>query len=71
MHALSYLFAQAKALYAKEPARAISAVAGAIVFLAADAGIVLPDQSVIAALGFALPLIFGGEAIRSRVSPSK
>ncbi len=58
-----------KKLWAKEPARVVSVVAAAVVFIAASLGVVLPHESVLSAVGFVLPILLGGEVIRSQVSP--
>lgn len=57
------------ALWRAEPARVTAAVAYLLVFLAAKAGIVIDEQSVIDALIIGLPILLGGEAARGQVVP--
>lgn len=63
------LIYRARDLIAKYPARTISVVASAVVFLAARLGVVVPEQSVVHSLEFILPLILSGELTHRRVSP--
>lgn len=69
------LIAQARAfvqkLWAKEPARIISSVGSAVVFIVAKLGIVVPAQSITHAVAIAVPLLLGGQLIRGVVSPAK
>lgn len=58
-----------KKLWAKEPARVVSVTVAALVFVAAKLGVVVPQESIATAVAFALPLLLGGELIRSQVSP--
>lgn len=60
----------AQKLWAKEPARVVSVTVAGVVFVCAKAGIIVPVESVGAAVAFALPLLLGGELIRSQVSPA-
>lgn len=58
------------AVYRKEPARVISTAAAVIVFVLARAHVVVPEQSVVHAIEFAIPFLFVGEATRRKVSPA-
>lgn len=66
---ISTIIARIKSLYTQEPAVVISAAAAAIVFVAANFGIVVDQTSVLSALAYVLPILFGGVIIRSKVSP--
>lgn len=57
--------------YDTEPARVISLAAAVVVFVAAKFGIAVPEQSALTALGLILPILFGGEAIRRKVTPTR
>lgn len=57
-------------LWAKEPARVVSAVAAVIVFVAAKCGAVIPAEPVLNAVALMLVPLLGGEAIRSQVAPT-
>lgn len=59
----------AQKLWTKEPARVVSVTAAGVVFVCAKLGIIVPVESVATAVAFALPLLLGGELIRSQVSP--
>lgn len=59
-----------KALWVTEPARLIAALAALAVFVAAKAGVVVSEQDVGAALLIILPILLGGEAARTKVSPA-
>lgn len=56
-------------VWTKEPARVVSIAAAAVVFVAAKLGIAVPTQTVADALAYAIPILLGGELIRSQVSP--
>lgn len=56
-------------LWYDEPARVIAILAAAVVFAATRIGIVVEEQSVTTALLLVLPVLLGGEATRSRVTP--
>lgn len=75
MSKIKQLLTAAKAallkVWAKEPARVVSVVAAVVVFAAAKAGVVISPQAIIPAIGLAIPFLFGGELIRSQVSPAK
>ena len=60
----------AQSLWNKEPARIVSVTVAVLVFLCAKLGIVVPTQSIASAVAFALPLLLGGELIRTQVTPS-
>lgn len=57
-------------LWRREPARVIAALAGAVVFVAANVGVIVDQQDALDALALTLPLLLGGEAIRGRVEPT-
>lgn len=59
-----------RALWATEPARVITVLVAVVVFVAAKAGVVINEQDVGEALAIVLPVLLGGEAIRSKVSPA-
>lgn len=56
-------------LWAREPARITSFLAAAIVFVCAKAGILVDAQSVGSAIAIVVPILLGGEHIRSKVVP--
>ncbi len=58
-----------KSIWAKEPTLVISALVAAIVFVCAKLGIVVNEQSILAALAYVLPILFGGVVTRSKVYP--
>lgn len=64
------LLDQLRALWLAEPARVIAALAAVAVFVLAQLGVVVDEQSVGAALAIALPILLAGEATRARVSPA-
>lgn len=65
----SRALALVRRLWAKEPARVVSGVAAVAVFVCAKIGVVVPAESITSAVAFALPLLLGGELIRSQVTP--
>jgi hypothetical protein len=67
---LTQALALVKSLWAKEPTRVVSVVAAAVVFVAAKVGVIVPVESVANAIAFAVPLLIGGELIRTQVSPA-
>jgi ABC-type Co2+ transport system permease subunit len=60
-----------KNLYKTEPVVVLSAVAAAVVFVAANFGIVVDETSVLSALEYVVPILLGGAVARSLVSPVK
>lgn len=56
--------------YERNPARTLSLLAAVVVFVAAKAGLVLPEATVAQALSAVLPIIVGGQLIHDRVSPA-
>ena len=58
-----------KALWLAEPARVAGYVAALIVFLAASFGVVVDEQSVVAAILYVVPIIIGTESTRAKVTP--
>jgi len=58
-------------LYKKEPVVVLTAVASAVVFVAANFGIVVDQTSVLSALELVVPILLGGVVTRSLVSPVK
>ena len=73
MHRIRWFFEDVADLivntYQDYPARTISAVASAVVFVAASQGIVVDESSVLEALAVVLPILLGGNVIHNRVSP--
>lgn len=59
-----------RALWATEPVRVITIVAAIVVFVFAKAGVVIDQQDVLDALVIVLPILLGGEAARTQVSPA-
>ena len=57
------------ALWRNEPALVISSLAAAVVFLAAKAGVVIDQQTLVDSLGIVLPILLGGTLIRRKVTP--
>lgn len=57
-------------LWKSNPARVVAFVASAVVFVAAKFGIVVPEQTVLEALAYIVPILFGGEVTRGLVSPA-
>lgn len=53
-----------------EPAHVVSVGVSIIVFVCAKVGIIVPQQSVGAALALILPVLLGGALIRSQVTPA-
>lgn len=53
-----------------EPARVISAVTGAVLFVATNFGFVVQETSVTTAVTILLGVLFSGEVVRSKVSPA-
>ena len=51
------------------PARCIALVTSVAVFVAAKAGVVVPEQSIVHAVAYVLPILLGGEATHRRVTP--
>lgn len=60
-----------KNLYKTEPVVVFSAVAAAVVFVAANFGIVVDETSVLSALEYVVPILLGGAVARSKVTPVK
>lgn len=60
-----------KNLWATEPTRVIAAVTGAVVFVAANFGLVVQEASVTTAVAALLVILLGGEVTRSKVTPAK
>ncbi len=56
-------------LYKTEPVVVLSAVASAIVFLAANFGIVVNETSVLSALEYIVPILGLGVYARTKVTP--
>ena len=60
---------RAAALWRNEPALVITSLAAAVVFLAAKAGVIIDQQTLVDSLGIVLPILFGGAVIRRKVTP--
>lgn len=60
---------RAAALWRNEPALVITSLAAAVVFLAAKAGVIIDQQTLIDSLGIVLPVLLGGTLIRRKVTP--
>ena len=60
-----------KNLYHTEPVVVLSAVAAAVVFVAANFGVVVDETSVLSALEYVVPILLGSAVTRSLVSPVK
>lgn len=58
-------------LWTREPARVIAVLVAVVVFALAKAGVVVDEQNVGEALALILPVLLGGEAIRSQVAPAE
>ncbi len=61
---------RAAALWRNEPALVITSLAAAVVFLAAKAGVIIDQQTLIDSLGIVLPVLLGGAVIRRKVTPA-
>lgn len=57
-------------LWQREPVRVATALAAIVVFIAAQAGVVITQQDVLPTLLVLLPLIAGGEVVRKAVTPA-
>ena len=60
-----------RALWRTEPTRVVSLLVAAIVFAAAKAGVAVDEQAIGEALLLSLPILLGGEVVRSQVSPAE
>lgn len=70
MDTLIRIYDALKGLYKQYPALANSVAASAVVFAAAKLGIVVDEQSVAAAVAYALPIILlGGVQTHRKVTP--
>jgi len=58
-------------LWAKEPTRITSAIVAVVLFVAAKVGVVIPEADILEALGLILPVLFGGEVVRRKVTPTR
>lgn len=67
----SWAIAQARYYYERYPARFHSAAAAAVIFAATKFGIVVDEQSLQAALAYALPILLAGQATHAKVEPVK
>jgi len=59
-----------KALWVTEPVALTTALVAVVVFVAAKLGILVDEQNVGEALGLVLPILLGGAAARTQVSPA-
>lgn len=60
-----------KGLYKAEPARFIALVVAAVIAVASVFGVVVDKQDAVQVVALVVAVLFGGEATRRRVSPSK
>ena len=60
-----------KALWHTEPTRVITLLTALVVFAAAKFGVLVDDHDVATALALVVPVVLGGETIRSQVSPAQ
>lgn len=67
---LKNAFAALENLYRREPVRVLSTVASAVVFVGAKLGVIVPEQSVLHALEYVVPIILSSEIARGHVSPA-
>ncbi len=58
-----------KKLWATEPTLVISALVAAVVFVCAKLGIVVNAVGIEQAIAYIIPILVGGVAVRSKVSP--
>lgn len=56
-------------LWRREPARVAAVIAYVVIVIAAKAGVVVDEQSALAAVLIGLPILLGGEAVRGQVVP--
>lgn len=68
--AIARALAAAKAAWKKEPARIVSGLAAVVVFAAAKFSIVVPEAGIAQALGLVVPILLGGQLVRSKVTPT-
>lgn len=67
---MSTLLTYARALWITQPVRVITIATSLLVFAAARAGVIVSEQDISSALLLVLPIILGGEAARTQVSPA-
>lgn len=58
-----------RAVWETNPVRVTAIIASIVVFAATQLHVVLGEASVVESLGLVLPILLGGEAARSKVSP--
>lgn len=68
---LKNAYATVASLVKKYPARSASYTAAVVVFVAAKFGVVLPTESVLAAIVTVLPTLGAGEVVHRNVTPAK
>jgi hypothetical protein len=67
---ITNLITRVKNLYHTEPVVVLTAVASAVVFVAANFGIVVNETSLLSAFEYIVPLLLTGGVIRSQVTPA-
>ncbi len=58
-----------QSIWLREPAVVLSALAGAVLFVASQLGIVIPETDVLTGLAYVVPILLAALGIRSQVSP--
>lgn len=61
--------AYARYYYQRYPARTVSYVVAALIFGATKLGIAVDKGSILQAVGYALPVLLGGEYVHTQVEP--
>jgi hypothetical protein len=64
------MLAYIRAIWTTNPVRCASVLAAAVVSLAAAFDVVLDEASVLELVALVVPLLLGGEVVRSQVSPA-
>ena len=57
-------------IWKKEPVRVVTVAVGAVVFVCAKCGVILPQADVVEGLALLVPILTGGEIARSKVTPA-
>ncbi len=58
-----------QSVWLKEPAVVLSVLAGAVLFVFSQLGIVIPETDVLTGLAYVVPLLLTALGIRSQVTP--
>ncbi len=58
-----------QSVWTKEPAVVLSTLAGAVLFVASQLGIVIPETDVLTGLAYVVPILLAAVGIRSQVTP--